>query len=206
MPRSSASRATTERQRFDSGDTMISNIQARSRQWRAMLVPAVLVAIGCSQPPRDAAPPPPATPAVAAVALPQAVLPDGFTIRLELAETPEEVANGLMFRPSLPADRGMLFLFAQQRVPSFWMKNTLIPLDMLFIHPDGTVAAVRPDAVPGDLTGVSGGPDVLAVLEIKGGMAAALGIEAGDAVRHPAFGGPGAAWPCGDDASPAAGQ
>jgi len=164
---------------------MISNIQARSRQWRAMLVPAVLVAIGCSQPPRDAAPPPPATPAVAAVALPQAVLPDGFTIRLELAETPEEVANGLMFRPSLPADRGMLFLFAQQRVPSFWMKNTLIPLDLVFLDPSGVVVDVVADVPPcsaDPCPTYSPHAAALAVLEIGAGSARAHGIEPGVAL------------------------
>ncbi len=80
--------------------------------------------------------------------------------------------------------------------PSFWMKNTLIPLDMLFIRPDGTVAHVHDRAVPGDLSPINGGGGILAVLEIRGGLAEALGIEPGDAVRHPAFDGADAAWSC----------
>jgi uncharacterized membrane protein (UPF0127 family) len=115
---------------------------------------------------------------------------------VEIADDPAEQARGLMFRESLAASAGMLFVYPRPGNPSFWMKNTLIPLDMLFIRPDGTVAHVHSRAVPGDITGIRGGDGILAVLEIRGGMAEALGIGPGDAVRHPAFDGEAAAWAC----------
>lgn len=115
--------------------------------------------------------------------------------RVEIADTPDTRARGLMFVEELPASSGMLFVYDRPGAQSFWMKNTLIPLDMLFIRPDGTVQYVHDNAVPGDLTPISGGDGVLAVLEINGGLAGQLGIEEGAEVRHPAFG-EDAAWPC----------
>jgi hypothetical protein len=116
-----------------------------------------------------------------------------FTV--EIADDSEERARGLMFVEDLPASAGMLFVYDRPGPQSFWMKNTLIPLDMLFIRPDGVVQHVHDNAVPGDLTPITGGDGVLAVLEINGGLAGQLGIEAGAEIRHPAFG-PEAAWPC----------
>ncbi len=115
---------------------------------------------------------------------------------IEIADDPSEQARGLMFRESLAASAGMLFVYPRPGRPSFWMKNTLIPLDMLFLRPDGTVAHVHANAIPGDLRGIQGGDGILAVLEIRGGLAAALGIGVGDQVRHPAFEAGGAAWSC----------
>ncbi|MCB1357023.1 MAG: DUF192 domain-containing protein [Maritimibacter sp.] len=115
---------------------------------------------------------------------------------IEIADEPAEQARGLMFRESLAASAGMLFVYPRAGSPTFWMKNTLIPLDMVFIRADGTVAYVHERAVPGDLTGINGGTGILAVLEIRGGLAEALGIEPGDAVRHPVFDGTEAAWAC----------
>lgn len=115
---------------------------------------------------------------------------------VEIADDPAEQSQGLMFREKLAASAGMLFVYPRPGAPVFWMKNTLIPLDMLFIGPDGTVAHIHPDAVPGDLTPIPGGDNILAVLEIRGGLAAAMGIRPGDVVRHPAFDGDGAAWAC----------
>jgi uncharacterized protein len=114
---------------------------------------------------------------------------------VEIADTPQTQAQGLMFRESLPAAHGMLFVYERPGAPAFWMKNTLIPLDMLFVTPEGRVQHVHPMAVPGDLTPIPGGDGVLAVLEIRGGLAGAIGIGPGDEMRHPAFGA-GAAWPC----------
>jgi hypothetical protein len=115
---------------------------------------------------------------------------------VDLALTPEAQARGLMFRERMARSAGMLFVYPTPRRASFWMKNTLIPLDMIFAGPDGVVTRVHAQAVPGDLTPIDGGEGVLAVLEINGGLAARLGIGAGAQMRHPAFGA-GAAWPCG---------
>lgn len=97
--------------------------------------------------------------------------------RAEVAQTVDQQARGLMFRRSLPANRGMLFPFGVQRVASFWMKNTLIPLDMIFIRADGSIARVAANTRPHSLEPVTSGEPVAAVLEIAGGQAAKLGID-----------------------------
>jgi uncharacterized membrane protein (UPF0127 family) len=117
-----------------------------------------------------------------------------FTV--EIADDEAERAEGLMFRESLGAAQGMLFIYDHPGSPSFWMKNTLISLDMLFITPEGQVQYVKAGAQPGDLSPVNGGEGVIAVLEIRGGMAGALGIGPGDELRHPAFELSHALWPC----------
>jgi hypothetical protein len=119
-----------------------------------------------------------------------------FTV--EVADEPAERSRGLMHRESLPSGAGMLFVYERAGSPSFWMRNTLIPLDMVFARPDGTVQHVHDRAIPGDETPISGGEGVLAVLEINGGLAEALGIGEGTQMRHPAFG-RNAAWPCDDE-------
>jgi uncharacterized protein len=103
-----------------------------------------------------------------------------FTV--EVARTPEQQQRGLMFRESLPPDRGMIFPLATPRIASFWMKNTLIPLDLLFIRPDGTIARIAANTVPHSLEPLESGEPVAAVLEIAGGRAAQLGIAEGDRV------------------------
>jgi uncharacterized membrane protein (UPF0127 family) len=115
---------------------------------------------------------------------------------VEIADDPEERAKGLMNRPSMPRSSGMLFIYDAPQRATFWMKNTLIPLDMIFLGPDGRVTRVHENAKPRDLTTIDGGPGVQAVLEINGGMARALGIEAGSELRHPAMDQSQAAWPC----------
>ena len=102
--------------------------------------------------------------------------------KVEVARTDEEQARGLMFRSSLPNDGGMIFPMAPAREASFWMKDTIIPLDMIFIRSDGTIARIAAQTVPYDLTPVSSGEAVAAVLEIAGGHAAALGIAENDHV------------------------
>lgn len=117
-----------------------------------------------------------------------------FTV--ELAITPEEQARGLMFRESLPRGAGMLFLYDRPSRVSFWMRNTLIPLDMIFVDSAGTVTRVHHEAVPLDETPIPGGDGVLAVLEINGGLARRFGIGAGSELRHPRMPQDRAAWPC----------
>ena len=87
-----------------------------------------------------------------------------------------------MERRSLAPDAGMLFPFDPPRPASFWMRNTLIPLDMLFVRPDGTIARVAADAVPMSETPIAVEEPMTAVLELRGGRAAELGIHAGDRV------------------------
>ncbi len=168
---------------------------ARQRRGRAasaafscwLLATALL---GCSPPPASTGLEP-VTPSATAAAtalpeLPRAVLPDGAHLRLELAITPEEIANGLMFRPSLPHDRGMLFLFPQRRLPSFWMKHTLIPLDILFLDGGGRVVHIVREAPPcvADPCPQYVPPEpVWAVLEMAAGGADRHGVEEGAALE-----------------------
>ncbi|KKB10291.1 hypothetical protein VE26_05185 [Devosia chinhatensis] len=106
-----------------------------------------------------------------------------FTV--EVVDTPESRARGLMFVEDLAPDAGMLFDFEAERLVSFWMKNTLIPLDMLFITADGTISNIHVNAVPHDETSIPSEGPVQYVLEIPGGRSVELGIEAGDTVTHP---------------------
>jgi len=105
-----------------------------------------------------------------------------FTV--EVVDTPETRAKGLMYREALAPDAGMLFDFKETREVSFWMSNTLIPLDMVFITAEGLVANVHANARPLDLTSIPSEGPVMFVLEIPGGRARELGITAGDRVVH----------------------
>ncbi|WP_043748367.1 DUF192 domain-containing protein [Methylobacterium nodulans] len=96
-------------------------------------------------------------------------------------------AQGLMFRRSMAPDHGMLFDFAQVAPVTMWMKNTYLPLDMLFIRADGTVARIAADTEPLSTRTISSGGPVLAVLELNAGTAAKLGLRPGDKVEHPLF-------------------
>jgi uncharacterized protein len=100
----------------------------------------------------------------------------------ELAITPTEQATGLMFRKSLSDDAGMIFLFPEGQIASFWMKNTLIPLDMVFIRRDGSIESIAENTVPYSETPVSSKGVVTAVLELRGGLTRDLGIKPGDKV------------------------
>lgn len=117
-----------------------------------------------------------------------------FTV--EIADDPEERSQGLMFRDSMPSSTGMLFVYERPQRVSFWMKNTLIPLDMIFVNERGIVEHVHENAVPGDLTPIPGGDNILVVLEINGGLARKLGIAPGAKMRHEVFDQTIAAWPC----------
>ena len=100
-----------------------------------------------------------------------------FTV--EVAATAEQQARGMMFRRSLGLNEGMLFPYSPSLQVGFWMKNTLIPLDMIFIRSDGTIVRIA-TARPLDLHSVDSGEPIGAVLEIPGGRAAELGIKEGD--------------------------
>jgi uncharacterized protein len=104
-----------------------------------------------------------------------------FTV--EVARTPEEQARGLMFRTELAPDRGMIFPFNPPKFASFWMKNTLVPLDMFFIRSDGSIDRIAENTVPENLEPVVSGGEVSLVLELAGGTAARLGIDESATVR-----------------------
>ena len=110
-----------------------------------------------------------------------------FDVRV--ADTPQDRAIGLMHVPEMPRFAGMLFVYEDPQAVAFWMQNTLIPLDMLFADDKGSVVKVHENAVPLDLTPIHGGDAVQFVLEINGGLSAALGIKEGVQLRHPAIAG-----------------
>jgi len=111
--------------------------------------------------------------------------PHLFSVEIANIESTRE--TGLMNRRFMPADRGMLFEFPVEEPVAFWMKNTFIPLDMIFIRHDGTVAAVAANAEPLSEATIPSGAPVDAVLELNGGIAAGIGLRPGDKVRHPFF-------------------
>lgn len=106
---------------------------------------------------------------------------------VEVAATPEQLSQGLMFRRDLPAGSGMLFDFGSPRQVSMWMKNTLIPLDMLFMDRTGRVIHVEQYTVPGSLEPRGPSEPVLGVLELPAGTVRRLGLKSGDRVSHPMF-------------------
>jgi uncharacterized membrane protein (UPF0127 family) len=109
-------------------------------------------------------------------------------INVEVAQTAEEKALGLMFRSSLPEQTGMLFPFDAPQEVSMWMRNTYVSLDMVFIRADGGVHRIESRTEPLSERVITSGGPVTAVLELAAGVAARLGLKAGDRVRHPHFG------------------
>ena len=107
--------------------------------------------------------------------------------KVEVARNDADRAQGLMFRRTIPGDWGMLFDFGRVEPVSMWMKNTYLPLDMLFIRADGSIARIAANAEPLSTRAIPSGEPVLAVLELNAGTAARLGIRAGDRVEHPLF-------------------
>ncbi len=149
------------------------------------------------------------TAALLAAALPGAApvgcAPDRLDIRgeggaarftIEVADDAEERAQGLMNRPEMALFHGMLFVYDAPQPVAFWMKDTMIPLDMLFADATGTVQRVQAMAEPYSTDGIPGGDAIQYVLEINGGLAEDLGLAPGAEMRHPAIDGPDAAWPC----------
>lgn len=116
--------------------------------------------------------------------------------RVEVADDAGERARGLMHREQMARAAGMLFIYEAPGRVAFWMRNTLIPLDMVFLGPDGVVRHVHRNAVPLDETPIPGGDGILAVLEVNAGVADAFGIDVGTELRHPGLPQELAAWPC----------
>lgn len=142
-----------------------------------------------------------AGPAAAECAPDRVTIEGGFGragFQVQVADEPAEWRQGLMGVPSMGTLQGMLFVYDEPGPRSFWMANTLIPLDILFADASGTITRVHENAVPLDETSIPGGEEVQFVLEVNGGLAARLGIAAGDRMAHPAIDAAGqAALPCG---------
>jgi uncharacterized protein len=144
------------------------------------LIASLLIAAACGAAPAPAKQTPPTNTG------PRVVLPSGAVYKLEVARTPEEQAQGLMYRESLPEKTGMIFLFPDNGVHRFWMKNTMIPLDMIWMDSGGKVLFVSADTPPCKADPcASYGPDspASAVLEIAGGKAAKEKITVGSVLK-----------------------
>ena len=137
--------------------------------------------------------------AIAAVALPLAACSDegklvlhsstgDYSFNVEVVDTDATRAQGLMYRTELADDAGMLFDFKAEREVSFWMRNTFIPLDMIFVGSDGVVKNIHVNAVPHDVTGIPSEGPVQFVLEIPGGRSVEIGLKPGDTMDHPRVG------------------
>ena len=110
------------------------------------------------------------------------------SFNVEIADTADEQARGLMYRENLPADQGMLFEFDEPKIATIWMKNTPISLDILFVRSNGKILKIEHFAKPYSLRSASSEGVVAAVVELNGGRARDLGIMPGDVVKHPFFG------------------
>jgi uncharacterized membrane protein (UPF0127 family) len=110
------------------------------------------------------------------------------TFTVELALTDAQRALGLMWRRRLAPDHGMLFVYRREQIVTMWMKNTVIPLDMLFIDRAGHIVSIHERAVPGSRRVISSSKRARAVLELNGGTASRLGLKPGDRILHSTFG------------------
>ncbi len=161
-------------------------------KWVTHLAIAAALVVGCG---RDADPAPPGTLVTAngdpkqtsasTTTGPQVIFESEsgpISVALEVVATPELIQRGLMHRRSLSPNRGMLFVFSSERVRSFWMKNTLIPLDMFFVKEDMTIAGIERNTVPLTLDSRTIGIPTRYVIEVNGGWAAKHGVEPGSQI------------------------
>lgn len=150
-----------------------------------LLAAALPLAAGAQMPPEPTAPQP---------ELPKERLTietrDGqaHVFNVEIAQTEQQQETGEMFRTKVPEDGGMLFVWPQPEPSEMWMKNTLVPLDMVFINADGTIRSIAENTTPRSLATIDSGGPVKATLELAGGVTAKLNIRVGDKVKQKAFG------------------
>ncbi len=178
--------------------------QKRPRRGLTALVGALSLLAACAQKPAAqetathaaaAAPAAASTPTGGAVGQPpagfealEAVTPAGRTrFFVEIADTDAEREKGLMFRKEVPPDRGMLFDFKTPREVAFWMKNTLIPLDIIYIRTDGTILSIARNTTPLSEAPIPSGGPVVGVLELAGGRAGEISLMPGDRIEHRIF-------------------
>ena len=148
-------------------------------------VAGFFVIAACSQPMDTSIAATGETPLPTPIPLPQATLPDGFIVNLELAATPEETTTGLMFRPALAPDRGMLLLWEEDRLVTIWMMNVLIPLDIVYLDEAGRVVELVADAQPCNAEPCprfTTPRPARAVLELPAGSAATHGLAVGSQI------------------------
>lgn len=155
---------------------------------RLLLLPLLLILPACSPQAAEQTPAPAAQPAVHPVSglpvIPLTITSLGKThnFRVELARSPQEQAKGLMFRTEMGPDEGMIFPYDPPRVLSFWMKNTVLSLDLVFIGPDHKVINIAANAVPYSEESILSDAPAIATLELNAGRAAALNIVPGATV------------------------
>ena len=116
-------------------------------------------------------------------------------LNVEVADSDEERAIGLMNRESMTYNSGMWFIYETPRTVAFWMRNTLIPLDMIFVDQHGEVQKIHMNARPLDETPIPGGDNIQFVLEVNAGLSERYGLGAGDFIRHPSIK-QDPVWPC----------
>ena len=116
-------------------------------------------------------------------------------LNVEVADSAEERAIGLMHRESMPYNNGMWFIYETPRTVAFWMRNTLIPLDMIFVDQHGKVQKIHMNARPLDEMPIPGGDNIQFVLEVNAGLSERYGLGAGDFIRHPSIK-QDPVWPC----------
>ena len=116
-------------------------------------------------------------------------------LNVEVADSAEERAIGLMHRENMPHNSGMWFIYETPRTVAFWMRNTLIPLDMIFVDQHGMVQKIHMNARPLDETPIFGGDNIQFVLEVNAGLSERYGLGAGDFIRHPSIK-QDPVWPC----------
>lgn len=162
---------------------------------RTLLAVLLLLSTGCTKTqavsPASGSPEPDGSPSSARPAgvdesRPHVVFPDGFRVQVEIAADDAQRAEGLMYRTSLRPDQGMLFFFVRDELHSFWMKNTLIPLDMIFLDANRRIVGIERDVPPCRVANCpSYGPGVESryVLEVGGGIARQHGLKPGDTLR-----------------------
>ena len=153
-------------------------------RFHALIAAALLILTGACQPAPDVVPDDAVNTGLRTIPLTIQTSSGNLPFTIELADTPREQEIGLMNRTSLPADRGMIFPHDPPRDARFWMKNTLIPLDLLFVGPDKRIIRIAHEAEPESLSPIRSGGTVISVIEIQGGLSRELGIDEGDGVVY----------------------
>ncbi|WP_373319998.1 MULTISPECIES: DUF192 domain-containing protein [Methylobacterium] len=148
---------------------------------------ALALGLGCALPSAAVNAAPPGAETTLGEALAIVTRSGTHVFNVEVMRDDASRARGLMFRRSMAPDQGMLFDFERVQPVAMWMKNTYLPLDMLFIRQDGTIARIAADAEPLSTQVIPSNEPVLSVLELNAGTAARLGIRPGDRIDHPLF-------------------